>query len=95
MNAIELKASLTANQPPSSLSVYHQALWWEAKGNWDKAHTLIQDLPDRNAAWIHAYLHRVEGDQWNADYWYHKASKPSCNLSLEQEWEELVRGINN
>lgn len=95
MNANELKASLSNSQPPASLSIYQQALWWDAKGNWDKAHTLIQDLPDKNAAWIHAYLHRVEGDQWNADYWYRKASKPSCKLSLEQEWEELVRGINN
>ncbi len=70
-----LKQSLTGNIPPSGTSVYVQAMWHDAKDNWDKAHELIQDLADKNASWIHAYLHRKEGDLFNADYWYNKAGK--------------------
>lgn len=77
-------------QPPRGLSVYLQALWHDAKGDWDKSHDLIQDLNDADAAWIHAYLHRKEGDIWNADYWYRKAGRKRPDLSLEAEWEQIV-----
>ncbi|PKV66456.1 hypothetical protein [Pontibacter ramchanderi] len=90
MNLPTFKASLAVDAPPPKASVYLQALWHEAKGDWDKAHVLIQDLPDKTAAWIHAYLHRQEGDNWNADYWYSRAGKKRPNTSLEDEWESLV-----
>jgi hypothetical protein len=82
--------SLDKNQLPEHESVYLKALWYDAKGDWHQAHELIQDVPDKNAAWIHAYLHRKEGDLWNADYWYHKAGRKRPALSLQEEWKELV-----
>ena len=90
MNLIDFKNSLAANNPPQGTSVYLEALWYDAKGNWQKAHELIQDLPDKNASWIHAYLHRKEGDSWNADYWYNKAGRKRPAASLKDEWEEIV-----
>ena len=75
---------------PGKLSVYLEALWYDGKDNWDKAHELIQDLTDNNAAWIHAYLHRKEGDIWNADYWYRKAGRKRPDLSLSEEWQQIA-----
>jgi len=66
----------TQAQPPSGLSATLQALWWEAKGDWHRAHTLAQEDPSPNASWAHAFLHRVEGDESNAAYWYARAVKP-------------------
>ena len=65
----KFKDSLLAAQVPDGLSVFLQALWYDAKGNWEAAHDLIDQLQDKNAAHLHAYLHRKEGDNWNADYW--------------------------
>lgn len=93
MNLTSFKTSLSAPTPPPEASVYLQALWHEAKGDWDKAHVLIQDLPDKNAAWIHAYLHRKEGDTWNADYWYSKAGRKRPQQTLEEEWEMIVAAL--
>ncbi|MEO6844018.1 MAG: hypothetical protein ABI184_02530 [Ginsengibacter sp.] len=93
MNLISFKQSLTENNPPQNLSDYLQALWQEANGNWDKAHHLVQDLEDKNASWIHAYLHRKEGDIGNADYWYRRAGKKRPAVSLEKEWEEIVTAL--
>ncbi|MFT2010038.1 hypothetical protein ACMA1I_15295 [Pontibacter sp. 13R65] len=93
MEVSAFKESLSAAQPPAEATVYLQALWFDARGNWEKAHVLIQDLPDKNAAWIHAYLHRKEGDTWNADYWYRRAGKTRPAVSLEQEWEGLVEAL--
>jgi len=90
MDITSLKESLTKNQPPEHASVYLKALWYDAKGNWGKAHELIQDLTDKNAAWIHAYLHRKEGDIWNADYWYRNAGRQRPAVSLQEEWEQLA-----
>ncbi len=90
MNLADFKKSLSAHDAPADLSVYLQALWYEAKDQWDKAHELIQDLPDKNASWIHAYLHRKEGDTWNADYWYNKANRKRPAISLPEEWEQLA-----
>lgn len=90
MNLTDFKQTLTANNPPADLSVYLTALWYEARDQWDKAHELIQDLPDKNASWIHAYLHRKEGDTWNADYWYNKANRKRPAISLPEEWEQLA-----
>jgi len=65
--------SLSDNQPPSSVSAYLQALWYDGKGDWEQAHEIIQDIEDAKAAWVHAYLHRKEGDNGNARYWYNRA----------------------
>ena len=68
MNFAEFRNTLSLSSAPDELSIYLRALWYDARGDWDKAHTIIQDINDSNAAWIHAYLHRKEGDIGNADY---------------------------
>ena len=93
MDLVSFKETLAGAEPPHEASVYLKALWHEAKGNWDKAHKLIQDIDDNNAAWIHAYLHRKEGDNSNADYWYTRAGKKRPMLTLENEWEQIVEGM--
>lgn len=90
MNLTAFKESIQQNQLPANTSVYLQSLWYDAKGDWEKAHELIQDLPDKSASWIHAYLHRKEGDVWNADYWYSKGGKKRPAISLDEEWEHIV-----
>ena len=90
MDLKQLKESLSQNEPPQNLSVYLKALWLDAKGDWEKSHVLIQDVTDKKAAWIHAYLHRKEGDIFNADYWYQGAGKKRPDISLEKEWEEIA-----
>ena len=92
MNYSAFYESLKSDQVPR-LSTWLEALWYDAKGNWDKAHTVIQDLTDKNAAWIHAYLHRKEGDTFNANYWYHKAGRTLPDLSLDKEWEMIVKAL--
>ena len=93
MNVALFKESLVENKPLTYASVYLNALWYDAKGDWDKAHKLIQDVDDKNASWIHAYLHRKEGDTGNADYWYSRAGKKRSSLSLEEEWQEIVAAL--
>ena len=93
MDISAFNESIANNHLPPSLSVYLQALWFDAKGNWEEAHGLIQDVAGEKAAWIHAYLHRKEGDVWNADYWYSKAGKIRPSISLVNEWENLVRSF--
>lgn len=89
----DFKNSLQNTEPPTSLTIYLIALWYDGKGNWEKAHEMIQDLQDKNAALIHAYLHRKEGDIWNADYWYQKAKQKRPDLTLAQEWENICKGL--
>ena len=86
----EFKASLKKDNPNAHVSAQLKALWYDAKGDWTKAHDQVDHLNDRSAAWVHAYLHRKEGDLWNADYWYRNAKQTRPNLSLDLEWEELV-----
>lgn len=93
MDLTTLKESLSADSPPSDTSVYVKALWQDAKNNWNEAHELIQDLHDKNAAWVHAYLHRKEGDIRNADYWYTRAGRSRPAVSLQQEWEQIVNAL--
>jgi hypothetical protein len=93
MNLSSFKESLSWNEPPQNSSVYLNALWYDAKGEWHKAHELIQDVGDKKASWIHAYLHRKEGDPGNADYWYSRAGKIRSSVSLEKEWEEIVAAL--
>jgi len=93
MDSSTFKQSLSDSAPPADASVYLQALWYDAKGDWHKSHELIQDLPDKNAAWIHAYVHRKEGDTWNADYWYRRAGRTRPQLTLEEEWDQIVAAL--
>lgn len=93
MNLETFQQSLTNGAPPPGSSIYLQSLWHDANGDWEKAHTLIQDISGKEAAWIHAYLHRREGDIWNANYWYAKADKRMPGYSLEKEWEEIVKAM--
>ena len=86
----EFKSSLSAEQPRGEFAVQLKSLWYDAKGNWHQAHTQVDQLNDQASAWVHAYLHRKEGDIWNADYWYSKAGKKRPELSLDEEWEQLV-----
>ncbi len=87
------KESLAGDTPPENATVHLKALWYDKKGDWNSAHDLIQDLQDKNAAWIHAYLHRKEGDVANADYWYRLAGKKRYSGTIEEEWEELLKAL--
>ncbi|PSL07563.1 hypothetical protein [Cecembia rubra] len=85
--------SVKQQKKPANLSSQLEALWYDGIGNWKKAHDLADGPADQLSARVHAYLHRKEGDQWNADYWYRRSgeTRPSC--SLQEEWELLVRRI--
>src|SRR6266540_3160861 len=96
----EFKKTLTSSKPLDNLSAYLQSLWYDAKDDWNNAHSIIQDIEDlpagrqgRTAAWIHAYLHRKEGDIGNADYWYRRAGKIRPVNSLEKEWSDIVTAL--
>ncbi len=93
MNLHEFKETLRGNLPPANLEEHLKALWFDGKGDWEKAHVLIQDVNDKNAAWIHAYLYRKEGDISNADYWYRRAGKKRPEISLEKEWEQIAEAL--
>jgi hypothetical protein len=82
--------SLALVEPPM-VSDELKALWFDAKGEWEKSHNIVQDMETREAALIHAYLHRKEGDIWNADYWYAKSNSKRPDVSLEEEWMKLVK----
>jgi len=86
----DFKASLSAATPAPDLDAPLAALWWAAKGNWDQAHRIAQDQHSAEAAWVHAYLHRVEGDAGNAGYWYRQAGRPVASGSNETEWEAIA-----
>ena len=87
----EFKSSLEQTTVPVGLSIPIKSLWWDAKGDWQRAHDLIDHLNDAISAHIHAYLHRVEGDLWNARYWYNRVKQPEFKGSLNEEWEYLVK----
>ena len=91
MTIDELRASLYEEVPPPSLPSLLKALWWDAKGNFDRAHEIAADEEQgQEAAWVHAYLHRKEGDHENAGYWYKRAHQPSPDGSSEEEWPQIV-----
>jgi hypothetical protein len=87
------EASLSENEPPAGLSAAAQALWWDAKGDWAKAHGCAQAQDDATGAWVHAYLHRKEGDSANADYWYRRAERPPAVVSLDREWAMIAEAL--
>jgi hypothetical protein len=91
MTPKEFRNTLTGAAPPSGLTPQLEALWWDAKGDWSRAHEIAQEIADRSGSRIHAYLHRKEGDQGNAQYWYDRSGESLYEGSLESEWEDLVR----
>jgi hypothetical protein len=95
MTAAQLHDTLEQSSPPANLPPLLAALWWEAKGDWNQAHEIAQSENGADAAWVHAYLHRKEGDASNAAYWYNRAHQPRCTLSLEKEWEQIVSALLN
>lgn len=93
MTVEEFRATLDQSEPPSQLSAPLAALWWDAKGDWARAHGLVDDLETPEAMAVHAYLHRKEGVEWNAEYWYNRAGRNFYRPSLEAEWQALVEGL--
>lgn len=89
----EFKASLSKENPPSELNRTLQALWQDAKGDWDTAHRLAQSVDSTDGAWVHAYLHRKEGDLSNASYWYSRANQKMLQQSLAEEWAQIVQTL--
>lgn len=90
MTIDEFQNSVTLDGPPRGLSLPLVALWWDAKCDWTQAHECAQQAEGSSGAWVHAYLHRKEGDLANADYWYQRAGKTVARGSLEQEWSVIT-----
>lgn len=94
MDVAKFKASLSAAGPPGKLNLALTALWWDAKGDWKKAHEHAQqDEGNPTCDWVHAYLHRKEGDASNARYWYRQAGKPAATGSLDEERDRIVAAL--
>jgi hypothetical protein len=93
MRIDDFRDSLLRTAPPDGLGSLLRALWYDAKGDWSRAHQMVQDEEGRDAAWVHAYLHRKEGDLSNASYWYRRAGRPMCGTSLEDEWEAISAAL--
>ena len=87
------RSSLSQSQPPSGLSTPLQALWHAGKNDWEAAHNIAQDITSQEGSWIHAYLHRKEGDEGNAAYWYRRAGRPFPRITLQEEWEEIAQAL--
>ncbi len=93
MTVEELRASANAAAPPQGLTAPLEALWWDAKGDWSRAHGMVDELETPDAMAVHAYLHRKEGAQSNADYWYARAGRRFHRSALEDEWQALAEGL--
>lgn len=85
MTIAEFHASLQQTTPAAGMPPLVEALWWLAKRDWERAHSIAQEVDTLDGAWVHAHLHRAEGDTANAAYWYRQASKPVCRESLDEE----------
>ena len=83
----------TSTNCPSNLSKALQALWYDKKGDWQRAHAIVQSENDGDSAWVHAYLHREEGDLSNARYWYRQVGRPVATGELDQEWRQIVSDL--
>ncbi len=93
MTIDQFRQTLTKVEPPPGMILALQGLWWDAKGDWTKAHESAQQDEGRAGSWVHAYLHRKEGDQDNAAYWYSRAGQPVCRDPLEQEWGKIATAL--
>ena len=90
MTLAEFKNTLSAGRPSEHLPTLLQALWYDAKGDWNMAHNIAQDVHTTNGSWVHAYLHRKEGDPGNAAYWYSRAARPVPKNTLDEEWDDIA-----
>lgn len=90
MTIVELKATFKDATRPAGLTPLAEAMWWEARGNWERAHLIAQDVSTTDGSWVHAYLHRREGDEANAGYWYRQAGRRVYKGSFVEEWAEIV-----
>jgi len=93
MTLDEFRATLLQPAAPKELPTGLRAMWEDGKGNWSGAHAIAQEIEDRTGSWIHAYLHRKEGDLANAGYWYRRAGKPAADDALEEEWGRIVSSL--
>jgi hypothetical protein len=93
MSFAEFLKSTAGSAPPAGLDGPLRALWLEARGRWDEAHEAAQAAGGADGAWVHAYLHRKEGDTMNAGYWYARAGQPAATGGLEAEWETIARAL--
>lgn len=93
MNVNEFLQSAELDSPPADLNAPLAALWWDRKGDWAKAHGLVDELESKDGMAVHAYLHRKEGSFANADYWYARAGRAFHRPDLEDEWQALVAGL--
>ena len=94
MTVDAFRQSLATASPPDSLSPALEALWWVGKSDWERAHLCVQDRPDADSAWVHAHLHRQEGDAGNAAYWYDRAGRPIASGDLDAEWGAIVAALS-
>ena len=95
MSVEEFQESVAKPAPPAGLTPEVEALWWDAKGDWARAHGLVDELETSEAMAVHAYLHRKEGEEMNANYWYRRAGEQYRRASLKEEWSALVGGLIN
>lgn len=93
MDYLQFNHTLDMGKPPENFHDVLKAIWWERKGDWDTAHKIIQNLPGADAAWVHAYLHRKEGDMHNANFWYKKAGKSFFDMDLVEEFREITKSF--
>jgi hypothetical protein len=93
MTIEQFRQTLAGEAAPEGISAALHAMWHDAKGNWTEAHEVAQGIDDRTGSWVHAYLHRKEGDLGNAGYWYRRAGQPTPHDPLEQEWARIVSAL--
>ncbi len=93
MTLKDFQDSLGAAQPPAEADPAIAALWWDAKQDWNRAHSTVDDKEDPASMWVHAYLHRKEGVEWNASYWYRRAGKQFSKLSLDEEGRSILETL--
>jgi hypothetical protein len=93
MTLAEFRATLSEAAPPAGLAPLLAALWHDAKGDWEAAHHVAQDIESAGGSWVHAYLHRKEGNTGNAAYWYRRAGKPVATGSLDDEWAQITSAL--
>ncbi|MEX2233448.1 MAG: hypothetical protein WD824_14895 [Cyclobacteriaceae bacterium] len=90
MTIEDFSSSLKQPHPPQGLPKLLEALWYDGKNDWESAHNIAQDISSAEGSWVHAYLHRREGDEGNAAYWYRRAGKPVPRISLQEEWKQIA-----
>lgn len=93
MDVETFRAALTREAPPTEWSAALRALWHDARGDWDRAHEIAQEDESADGSWVHAYLHRREGDHSNARYWYNRARRPVSAQSLDEERESIAADL--